>query len=186
MWIWDEGKCLFDMDFHSWKLNLHHPSSLPQYIFQTCRCGKREKLSYILVFHSGKLNLSPKKYILFQACSKPVELYGFEQSKNEYNLQSFGEMADHFKSTYFNMPVHVSGPRVKRQGHKPNHCCVDPYNLLCGRQICLSICSFIGSGRAAIILEKREVYTTGFKVWIWEFLSKLMFAESDVWLWDGL
>ncbi|KAK7101928.1 hypothetical protein V1264_020234 [Littorina saxatilis] len=41
-----------------------------------------------------------------QACSKPAEQYGFEQSKNEYNLQSFGEMADHFKSTYFNMPVH--------------------------------------------------------------------------------
>lgn len=25
----------------------------------------------------------------------------------EYTLQSFGEMADHFKSDYFNMPVHV-------------------------------------------------------------------------------
>lgn len=26
----------------------------------------------------------------------------------EYTLQSFGEMADNFKSDYFNMPVHVS------------------------------------------------------------------------------
>ncbi|XP_076469736.1 lysine-specific demethylase 5A-like isoform X2 [Babylonia areolata] len=41
-----------------------------------------------------------------QACSKPAESFGFEQSKNEYNLQSFGEMADHFKTTYFNLPVH--------------------------------------------------------------------------------
>nr|KAG5711307.1 hypothetical protein BaRGS_006004 [Batillaria attramentaria] len=41
-----------------------------------------------------------------QACSRPSEMYGFEQSKREYSLQSFGEMADHFKSTFFNMPVH--------------------------------------------------------------------------------
>ena len=152
------GKMFIWHGFSQLKSKLAPP--LPQYIFQTCRCGKREKLSYILVFHSGKLNLFPKKYILFQACSKPVELYGFEQSKNEYNLQSFGEMADHFKSTYFNMPVHVSGPRVKRQGHKPNQCYADPYNLLCGHQIFPSICSFISSGRAAIILEKRGVHNS--------------------------
>ena len=62
-----------------------------------------------------KAKLAREKYLLFQACSKPTELYGFEQSKNEYNLQSFGEMADHFKSTYFNMPVHVSGPRMETE-----------------------------------------------------------------------
>lgn len=33
--------------------------------------------------------------------------YGFEQAKKDYSLQSFGEMADQFKSNYFNMPVHV-------------------------------------------------------------------------------
>ena len=43
-----------------------------------------------------------------QACSKPLEPYGFDQSKKDYTLQSFGEMADHFKASYFKMPVHVS------------------------------------------------------------------------------
>lgn len=42
-----------------------------------------------------------------QACSKPLDPYGFEQSKREFSLQSFGEMADNFKSSYFNMPVHM-------------------------------------------------------------------------------
>ncbi|TNN71886.1 Lysine-specific demethylase 5A [Liparis tanakae] len=40
-------------------------------------------------------------------CSKPREAFGFEQAVREYSLQSFGEMADHFKSDYFNMPVHM-------------------------------------------------------------------------------
>lgn len=40
--------------------------------------------------------------------SKPTEAFGFEQAHREYNLQQFGEMADTFKSEYFNMPVHVS------------------------------------------------------------------------------
>ncbi|MBN3317556.1 KDM5A demethylase, partial [Atractosteus spatula] len=43
-----------------------------------------------------------------EECSKPREAFGFEQAVREYSLQSFGEMADHFKSDYFNMPVHVS------------------------------------------------------------------------------
>jgi hypothetical protein len=37
-----------------------------------------------------------------------VEVYGFEQASREYTLQSFGEMADHFKQEYFGLPVHVS------------------------------------------------------------------------------
>lgn len=41
--------------------------------------------------------------------SKPMEAFGFEQAQREYSLQQFGEMADQFKSDYFNMPVHVSG-----------------------------------------------------------------------------
>lgn len=43
-----------------------------------------------------------------QECNKPREAFGFEQAIREYTLQSFGEMADNFKSDYFNMPVHVS------------------------------------------------------------------------------
>ncbi|KAL8614742.1 hypothetical protein ACOMHN_055300 [Nucella lapillus] len=51
-----------------------------------------------------------------QACSKPAEMYGFAQSKNEYSLKTFGEMADHFKCAYFNMPVHhVTSPVVERE-----------------------------------------------------------------------
>ncbi|KAG7296889.1 hypothetical protein JYU34_019753, partial [Plutella xylostella] len=39
--------------------------------------------------------------------SKPTEAFGFEQASREYTLQQFGEMADQFKSDYFNMPVHM-------------------------------------------------------------------------------
>ncbi|KAK5639199.1 hypothetical protein RI129_011691 [Pyrocoelia pectoralis] len=39
--------------------------------------------------------------------SKPTEAFGFEQAQREYSLQQFGEMADQFKSEYFNMPVHL-------------------------------------------------------------------------------
>ncbi|XP_010793883.1 lysine-specific demethylase 5A-like [Notothenia coriiceps] len=42
-----------------------------------------------------------------EECSKPREAFGFEQAGREYSLQSFGEMADQFKSDYFNMPVHM-------------------------------------------------------------------------------
>lgn len=39
--------------------------------------------------------------------TKPIEAFGFEQASREYTLQQFGEMADQFKSDYFNMPVHL-------------------------------------------------------------------------------
>ncbi|KAM9751416.1 lysine-specific demethylase 5C isoform 2-T2 [Menidia menidia] len=42
-----------------------------------------------------------------EECKKPAEAFGFEQATREYNLQSFGEMADAFKADYFNMPVHM-------------------------------------------------------------------------------
>ncbi|KAG8438493.1 hypothetical protein GDO86_004891 [Hymenochirus boettgeri] len=42
-----------------------------------------------------------------EECSKPREAFGFEQAVREYTLQTFGEMADSFKSDYFNMPVHM-------------------------------------------------------------------------------
>uniref|UniRef100_A0A8C5MKI2 [histone H3]-trimethyl-L-lysine(4) demethylase n=1 Tax=Leptobrachium leishanense TaxID=445787 RepID=A0A8C5MKI2_9ANUR len=44
---------------------------------------------------------------LAQECSKPQEAFGFEQAARDYTLRMFGEMADHFKSDYFNMPVHM-------------------------------------------------------------------------------
>uniref|UniRef100_UPI00358F3A27 lysine-specific demethylase 5D-like isoform X2 n=1 Tax=Myxine glutinosa TaxID=7769 RepID=UPI00358F3A27 len=42
-----------------------------------------------------------------EECRKPQEAFGFEQAKRVYTLQSFGEMADTFKASYFNMPVHM-------------------------------------------------------------------------------
>ncbi|XP_026951820.1 lysine-specific demethylase 5B isoform X4 [Lagenorhynchus albirostris] len=44
---------------------------------------------------------------LAQECSKPQEAFGFEQAARDYTLRTFGEMADAFKSDYFNMPVHM-------------------------------------------------------------------------------
>ncbi|OXB67270.1 hypothetical protein ASZ78_015911 [Callipepla squamata] len=40
-------------------------------------------------------------------CNKPQEAFGFEQAARDYTLRTFGEMADAFKSDYFNMPVHM-------------------------------------------------------------------------------
>ena len=45
--------------------------------------------------------------MIFQEYDKPLEVYGFEQSKKEYNLQTFGEMADKFKEDYFGLPPEV-------------------------------------------------------------------------------
>ncbi|XP_077368986.1 lysine-specific demethylase 5B-B isoform X2 [Festucalex cinctus] len=44
---------------------------------------------------------------LAQECSKPHEAFGFEQAFRDYTLRGFGQMADAFKSDYFNMPVHM-------------------------------------------------------------------------------
>ncbi|KAG7519301.1 lysine-specific demethylase 5B-B-like isoform X2 [Solea senegalensis] len=44
---------------------------------------------------------------LAQECSKPLEAFGFEQAFRDYSLRAFGQMADAFKSDYFNMPVHM-------------------------------------------------------------------------------
>uniref|UniRef100_A0A8C8C0M5 [histone H3]-trimethyl-L-lysine(4) demethylase n=1 Tax=Oncorhynchus tshawytscha TaxID=74940 RepID=A0A8C8C0M5_ONCTS len=44
---------------------------------------------------------------LAQECCKPQVAFGFEQAGRDYSLRTFGDMADSFKSDYFNMPVHV-------------------------------------------------------------------------------
>uniref|UniRef100_A0AAY4B9T3 [histone H3]-trimethyl-L-lysine(4) demethylase n=1 Tax=Denticeps clupeoides TaxID=299321 RepID=A0AAY4B9T3_9TELE len=44
---------------------------------------------------------------LSQECGKPQDAFGFEQAQRDYSLRAFGEMADSFKSDYFNMPVHM-------------------------------------------------------------------------------
>lgn len=48
------------------------------------------------------------RLFLSQECGKPAVAFGFEQASRSYTLQTFGDMADSFKSDYFNMPVHVS------------------------------------------------------------------------------
>ena len=47
-------------------------------------------------------------FFFLQECGKPPVAFGFEQAGRSYTLQTFGDMADSFKSDYFNMPVHVS------------------------------------------------------------------------------
>lgn len=44
---------------------------------------------------------------LAKECNKKIDAYGFEQARKEYTLQSFGEMADTFKSEYFTKPAHM-------------------------------------------------------------------------------
>ncbi|XP_039265383.2 lysine-specific demethylase 5A-like [Styela clava] len=44
---------------------------------------------------------------LSKECNKVIDAYGFEQARKQYTLQSFGEMADAFKSEYFTKPVHM-------------------------------------------------------------------------------
>nr|XP_055039906.1 lysine (K)-specific demethylase 5Ba isoform X2 [Misgurnus anguillicaudatus] len=44
---------------------------------------------------------------LAKECGKPQVAFGFEQAPRDYTLRTFGDMADSFKSDYFNMPVHM-------------------------------------------------------------------------------
>ena len=37
-----------------------------------------------------------------------MEVFGFEQAKNQYSLDSFGQMANSFKRDYFNSQVHCA------------------------------------------------------------------------------
>lgn len=74
--------------------------------------------------------------------SKPTEAFGFEQAQREYTLQQFGEMADQFKSEYFNMPVHVS--RIRYFAVDTVCVCVlflDGTHKYCGKRI-LEDCVF--------------------------------------------
>jgi len=45
-------------------------------------------------------------------CIKPQESFGFEQASREYTLNTFGEMANRFKQSYFHMPSQVGVPTI--------------------------------------------------------------------------
>ncbi|XP_075709612.1 lysine-specific demethylase 5B isoform X4 [Rhinoderma darwinii] len=63
---------------------------------------KREPVEPVIEKPKSKLKKSRSP-----ECSKPQEAFGFEQAARDYTLRMFGEMADNFKSDYFNMPVHM-------------------------------------------------------------------------------
>ncbi|CAG9816933.1 unnamed protein product [Phaedon cochleariae] len=96
-------------------------SNLAKYVCHNCNRGDAEE--YMLLcdgcddsYHTFCL-LPPLSEIpkgdwrcpkcVAEEVSKPMEAFGFEQAQREYTLQQFGEMADQFKSEYFNMPVHM-------------------------------------------------------------------------------
>lgn len=64
----------------------------------------------------GSVSHTVPLHFLPQECSKPHEAFGFEQAYRDYSLRAFGQMADAFKSDYFNMPVHVSEREFRKWG----------------------------------------------------------------------
>lgn len=107
---------LFEVPKGDWRC----PKCLAQVSF--CLCSPPENLSEVPNWEQNPtlsdLNLVCSIYkqfiyvssVLFflQECGKPPVAFGFEQASRSYTLQAFGDMADSFKSDYFNMPVHVS------------------------------------------------------------------------------
>ncbi|XP_034022739.1 lysine (K)-specific demethylase 5Ba [Thalassophryne amazonica] len=96
-------------------------SKLEQYICLVCGSGSAEDRlllcdgcddSYHIFCLIPPLHDVPKgdwrcPKCLAQECGKPPVAFGFEQASRSYTLQAFGDMADSFKSDYFNMPVHM-------------------------------------------------------------------------------
>lgn len=98
-----------------------HSDPLAKYICLNCNRGDVEEAmllcdgcddSYHTFCLIPPLNDIPKGDWRCPKCvcvevRKPAEAFGFEQATREYTLKQFGEMADQFKSEYFNMPVHM-------------------------------------------------------------------------------
>jgi len=94
---------------------------IEKYGCQKCGSDKSEKTILIcdgcdLSFHMQcliiPLTTVPKGTWRCDKCvinelNKPSDAFGYEQARRKYTLQQFGEMADKFKSKYFNMPVHL-------------------------------------------------------------------------------
>uniref|UniRef100_A0A4W6FXK9 [histone H3]-trimethyl-L-lysine(4) demethylase n=1 Tax=Lates calcarifer TaxID=8187 RepID=A0A4W6FXK9_LATCA len=102
-------------------LILSHQSYVDQYMCLVCGSGSAEDRlllcdgcddSYHIFCLIPPLHDVPKgdwrcPKCLAQECGKPPVAFGFEQASRNYTLQAFGDMADSFKSDYFNMPVHM-------------------------------------------------------------------------------
>ncbi|XP_077386911.1 lysine (K)-specific demethylase 5Ba [Festucalex cinctus] len=96
-------------------------SKVEQYMCLVCHSGSEEDRlllcdgcddSYHIFCLIPPLHEVPKgdwrcPKCLAQECGKPQVAFGFEQASRSYTLQTFGDMADSFKSDYFNMPVHM-------------------------------------------------------------------------------
>uniref|UniRef100_A0A3Q2Z889 [histone H3]-trimethyl-L-lysine(4) demethylase n=1 Tax=Hippocampus comes TaxID=109280 RepID=A0A3Q2Z889_HIPCM len=97
------------------------PTQVEQYMCLVCHNGNEEDRlllcdgcddSYHIFCLIPPLHEVPKgdwrcPKCLAQECGKPQVAFGFEQASRSYTLQTFGDMADSFKSDYFNMPVHM-------------------------------------------------------------------------------
>eukprot|EP00066_Takifugu_rubripes_P023147 XP_011612413.1 PREDICTED: lysine-specific demethylase 5B [Takifugu rubripes] len=102
-------------------INSAPSSKVDQYMCLVCGCGTAEDRlllcdgcddSYHTFCLIPPLHDVPKgdwrcPKCLAQECGKPAVAFGFEQAGRSYTLQTFGDMADSFKSDYFNMPVHM-------------------------------------------------------------------------------
>ncbi|XP_030229605.1 lysine (K)-specific demethylase 5Ba [Gadus morhua] len=102
-------------------LDRRNEPGVDQYMCLVCGCGTAEDRlllcdgcddSYHTFCLIPPLHDVPKgdwrcPKCLAQECGKPPVAFGFEQASRNYNLRTFGDMADSFKSDYFNMPVHM-------------------------------------------------------------------------------
>jgi len=100
-----------------------------KYYCQKCGSGKSENTILIcdgcnLSFHMQcliiPLTTVPKNTWRCDKCvinelNKPSDSFGFELAQRQYTLQQFGEMADQFKSKYFNMAGHLVPTDVVEQ-----------------------------------------------------------------------
>lgn len=77
-----------------------------------------------------------------QEYGKPAVAFGFEQASRSYTLQAFGDMADSFKSDYFNMPVHVSLCRIGTFSSPLMHFTFDNH-VACQAQVHLLLLYFL-------------------------------------------
>ncbi|XP_067927988.1 lysine-specific demethylase 5A-like [Watersipora subatra] len=95
-------------------------------------------------------------------CNKPKAVYGFEQAKREFSLQEFGEMADQFKTDYFQMPVHtVPCETVEKEFWRLTTCLEEDVTVNYGADIhALTMGSGFPTKNTKDLLPEDEKYVT--------------------------